>query len=404
MKHIISLLTIAIVTIITTSQNTCKVFKCGTIDQSDQPKSVTLCVFANHPKQNAHIIQSCSANDTCAAHTWTFPGQAANKTCFPNTDPVFTIDTRLAGETCLQDENCYNYDKGAFCDKNNTEVEFGACATSIKLGDDCGRQDHKKCPAQSYCSKDKKCVSALQLGQECDQNNFCEFGLICVASDEKLQKHTCHQVGFLEANSTFAFEDITDIDEYFGPQSICFQHTFNDTAKTNIKKCTKGDISKDRNIDDLRRETADEMWEFTTFHGFNNISEEGLSRQEPAECGFNKDSKAWCRKRKGDRWFTRVFDEFRATDFSKMNCHVESNAEECLDAFYLTGKDIFTKFKNSLYEVNGNTGFARIANNDLCVAESITSSFWQGRDPDSAIAFGTLSVVILGAISCLWMI
>lgn len=334
---------------------------------------------------------------------WTNPSQVANKTCVEEKESEIAENVMKHGEICREDKHCFNHAKGAFCDRNNTEVELGACVSPLSIGDACSRNAHKECPAQSYCSSDRKCVAARTTGQECDSSNFCQFGLICIASDAELKNHTCHAPGSIGDNQLFLDDDIADVDQYFGVASSCFEHTFNDTDQSAKKICRRGNVSKDTSKGALRRNSPDEICEFTTFLGNQTVGEEGKVVNETAQCGFNKNSDAWCRKRKGDQWFQKAFKAFTETDFSGFNCHVQSSAKMCLAAFYTEGKEVFYNFDRALMEVDEEDGFSRFAMNDKCVAESVTANFWRGNNPDSAFGYSLFAVfaLVLSATSLL---
>ena len=319
---------------------------------------------------------------------------AKNATCNDEKDDPIANNTRLHGEGCNEDYHCIHHEDGATCNKNGTET-LGTCVAARKLDEKCDKNEHSECPAQSYCSSDKKCVKAQKVGNECDTKRLCEFGLICIASDEGLKNHTCHKPGSLQHNVTFKSDDVqATADPYFGIASVCFQHTYNETKDSKINICRKGDISDDTTIQDLRRETLTEKCNFTTFVGDIPDIDAGSNSSEAPQCGFNKNSDSWCRKRKGDQWFTEAFAKFHETDFSGYNCHPQSSASACRDAYELTGKDIFWAFDDVLFEVNEDLGFARIANNDRCVAEAITAQFWRGRDPEAAFGYSVIATMI----------
>lgn len=84
-----------------------------------------------------------------------------------------------------------------------------------------------------------------------------------------------------------------------------------------------------------------------------------------------------------------------------MNCHPLSTPRTCYDAWHGAGEDIFMKFDTALFEVNPQRGFPLIAENDRCVAETISVDFWRGRDPGSA--FGTTVSAIFAVVSLFTM-
>lgn len=212
--------------------------------------------------------------------------------------------------------------------------------------------------------------------------------MICVASDVTQKNYTCHKPGSLSNNQNFTITYVEEVDEFFGVNSLCPGHTVNNTDNANKRTCRPGDLSNEQNESQLRRSGTDQMCNYTTFHGPGILAGQNRSATEPAECGFNRDNSAWCRKRKGDKWFQEAYKKFIATDFTQLYCHSESSVAECYEFHHGNATSIHRTFTNALFEVSSVTGFARVANNDRCVAESVTSSFWMGNDPLNAYNAG----------------
>ena len=118
-----------------------------------------------------------------------------------------------------------------------------------------------------------------------------------------------------------------------------------------------------------------------------------MTLNELPSCGYNVDGFLWCNKRIGDHWFQESLAKLKLIDLTKIKCHAESNILDCYDFISKAGKKFITEFKQRLYEVN-NKGFAKIANNDKCIAKSITNQYWQGHEPNS-IAESNISNLLL---------
>lgn len=256
-----------------------------------------------------------------------------------------------------------------------------------------------------YCSN-KKCTPALSLNAECGIDKHCKTGLACIATDNStFANFTCQKFGQLADWAKFNIDALLHTDDsMFGISSVCQSYTYNDTDKSNIKECRPGDLSAEQNKNQLRRTGNDQMCNYTTYVGPDVNGTQGVSSQEPAECGFNVDTDAWCRKRKGDRWFVDTYAEIRKMDLSQYDCHTTSTLEECYDAMQKADSDLLHDFQQRLLEVDPYYGFSRVANNDKCIAESITRGYWNGRDPDSASFFSIMSFMGLISISALFML
>lgn len=398
MRSLIALFAMMLTWMSVSAENQCRIFNCGSIaSESDTNQT---CV---HIQTTAnHIVATCrNDNYTCGANSWTNPTQAnANKTCFLNKDPALANYTRLAGETCFNSTQCFNSNaavNASVCEIP-TGKRVGFCRGNVPINGACTRGDSRYCNAGAYClSSNNTCQAAKTEGQVCSQTNLCRFGLICVASNDAQNNFTCHKSGSLTNNQNFTITYVEEVDEFFGVNSLCPGHTVNNTDSPNKRTCRPGDLSDDQNESQLKRSGVDQICNFTTFHGPGILANQNKSSSELAECGFNKDSSAWCRKRKGDKWFQEAYKKFIATDFSQLYCHSQSKVAECYEFHYGNAVDIHTTFANALFEVSSITGFARVANNDDCVAKSVTANFWMGRSPLDAYNTGiaVASAIIL---------
>jgi hypothetical protein len=329
------------------------------------------------------LVERCPNDLVCDAVGFPSPSAATtNKTCRVEVPRTLEKNSRLAGEFCFNSTQCFNNENGAKCSQEDTGT-LGSCSGAVAIDEAC--TETRECGIQAYCSPDtNKCQAARYEGQACDDTNLCRFGLICVASDSELTSHTCHAPGSLENGHVFKPDYVEEIDEFFGIDSVCRSHNTDNGPTTGSRECRPGDKSFDENRNDLRRSSIDGKCEFTTFVGEGTTATAGKNISEAASCGFNTSPDAWCRKRKGDKWFNSSHTDFIGTNHTTFNCHPDSFAPQCYDAWHGAGHDVFLNFNSALKEVDRDDGFARFAENDKCVAESITAAFWRGRDPGSA--------------------
>lgn len=100
--------------------------------------------------------------------------------------------------------------------------------------------------------------------------------------------------------------------------------------------------------------------------------------------------------------FLEAFEKFRAINFTKIDCHVLTDFGKCMDAHDKIKKEITEDWLRMLFSADEEKGWANYANNDKCIANSITTEFWQSRSPGYAHQFITslvaiFSLVIIGA-------
>jgi hypothetical protein len=399
MKYLVATFVMVMTWMTAFAENECRIFKCGSIESVSTDNQT--CVNVQQDTTKSHIVESCNdASTECGAIAWSNPTQAnINKTCLTIVDPQFTNYTRIAGETCYNSTQCFNSNaatNSSVCTIASNE-NMGYCTASVPINGACASGNHEYCDVGAYClSSNNTCQVARVVGETCDQSTLCRFGLICLASNDALNLFTCNSPGNLTNNMNFTATYIEDTDEFYGVNSACIGHTVNDTTNDEVKICRMGDLSLDQGKEALRRTGTDQLCNYTSFVGAGIGLNESRTGVDSAECGFNLDNSAWCHKRKGDTSFVEAYAKFIATDVSGYYCHVASNVEDCFAFLYGDGKDIYRTFSNALFEVNLVTGFARVANNDKCVAESITVSFWNGNSPDNAYNAG---IAVISAIS-----
>ena len=343
----------------------------------------------------AHVVEPCQDNHYCPARAWLRPDQAKNATCQQIVPAQILNNTRLAGELCTNSSQCFNNAGGANCTAVGNNV--GHCMTPVAEGTTCpdlagAGRGHDYCPENMFCNSTKKCQPAIRQGGKCDQDTLCAFGLACIATDTAFTNFTCQPFGTVPSGSRFKEFLINEGDDYTGLYSVCESYNYNETDVHELRECRPGDKSELENESDLRKSGIDQMCNYKRYTGAGANTTHPVNATEPAECGFNRDTYAWCRKRKGDRWFLATHRRVKELDLSSFNCHPKSPMNLCHDAVTRIDKNLQLDFQQRLFEVSPFTGFARVANNDRCVAKTITAAFWQTRSPDSAFGLTLASV------------
>jgi hypothetical protein len=222
---------------------------------------------------------------------------------------------------------------------------------------------------------------------------------MCISSeDSEFKDFTCRQPGKLENWKKFNVDHMVQSDDiWLGFNSVCQSHNAYKIDEVTYQ-CRPGEKSNRENEAELRREGNDQQCNYTTYNDDKATESNPVNGNDNAKCGFNKDYYAWCTKRKGDKWFTKAYEQVRALNLTTFNCHPQSEFDDCYAAFKGVDADLQWEFSRRHYEVDPYYGFYLIAHNSDCVAESITASFWQGRDPD--LAFGIRTITGLLVVLC----
>jgi hypothetical protein len=91
----------------------------------------------------------------------------------------------------------------------------------------------------------------------------------------------------------------------------------------------------------------------------------------------------------GDSYFQDTYSKMKKLDLTSYTCHVNSAWASC-QSFAAPNKDLLQEVAKRLYEV-GSGGYAKVANNDRCVQNSITISYW--GTVDSSFGYSVVSTL-----------
>lgn len=131
MKYLLLSLVAFVLTWINVNASTCKIFKCGSIQQATN--TTRTCVEPHEATNESHIVDSCQSNYTCTANNWSKVSQVKNATCEPTKEREFVNDTQVAGEYCTENVHCFNNANGANCTKQGS---LGYCISPLTNGSD----------------------------------------------------------------------------------------------------------------------------------------------------------------------------------------------------------------------------------------------------------------------------
>lgn len=165
------------------------------------------------------------------------------------------------------------------------------------------------------------------------------------------------------------------------------------------RECRKADKSTDESEDALVRAAGSgEECKFTQWNNPDDASV-AVDGTDESVCGFNKDSAGYCAKRKGDQWWAGVFGDVQGLPYTDFGCHGLSTLAGCkdlIDGVASKRSDLNKDWTKKDLEVSqASNGWALYANNDNCVAGTITKGYWQGDKPDFAFNFGFASISAL---------
>lgn len=183
---------------------------------------------------------------------------------------------------------------------------------------------------------------------------------------------------------------------FLSVNETCDTHHTLSTATENQYQCRNADVSDDSVLANLRREKgAGEICNYTTWNDPAN-PDINSTAVDYSRCGFNKDSAGYCLLRKGDKAFFDTYAKIKAVNYTDLNCHVSTIFTSCTDAQTKIDKILLEDWMRKQFSVDEEKGWANYANNDNCVADSITTEFWQSRRPNSAVinrAFSAITMV-----------
>lgn len=379
-----------------TAQSTCKVFTCGNINQPEEGDKVCVQNANQEDADDMFHVGGCGEK-YCQAFTWADPSAATEATC-GNTAPPLTWgvfnpedNQALDGDKCEKDTHCMR------TDKNQATCENNVCKSTLGAGDECDAST--ECPIGHNCAGDPQvCTALAQSGDECAATTDCDFRLECVRKGDSTETApTCEPFGKMNNGDKFIRVTATESNADLEAAPVC-QSGFSVTID-GVSQCRQGITN---NKDPLSTETVGEncplsVYDDDSLDNFDTAREDTTSSM--SMCGFNKDSKAYCVPQPGDSDIMDAQKKF-ISQAAGLKCHqltgTPGAGSLCNDFYeWQISDDGWSWFTTtSLVGTPNAQAHANIANNDKCVAESLTVAFWQDHFGDNA--FG-LSVAAISA-------
>ena len=134
---------------------------------------------------------------------------------------------------------------------------------------------------------------------------------------------------------------------------------------------------------------------------FNNPfnMEDIFISSEKSFCGFNLNPGAYCNQRKGDALYLKYIAEFKAAYQQGVVCHTSSDNHKAIDvdcAALLKKMPGFNLLHRQATFIIRNGGNAQVAANPVCVKDTLTKYFWEGKISQAALVGGGLFSILVG--------
>uniref|UniRef100_A0A7S3P1J1 Uncharacterized protein n=1 Tax=Euplotes crassus TaxID=5936 RepID=A0A7S3P1J1_EUPCR len=278
------------------------------------------------------------------------------------------------------------------------------CHASTREGSKCKKSID--CPMDHFCNSKNRCTKALEPGQNCKREYECGRAHSCLKLVEHGDENICIPNNYLEDGVLFAFADTGFFNEENDPSHLMKEEdtSFLDGGKItptlslycesvnhvqlgkNLFQCRKADKNMKTH---LSRKLPAKNCLIETYSDVNpknfdmkkNYTEESL-------CGFNKDSRAWCPLKLGDKLAQKYYRNWsekmkslKCSKFSKNDPESGSVCYEYHKAIEEKDEDLFSynKLQATVISEGSAQVWANTANNNRCVAETLTFDFWNGH-------------------------
>jgi hypothetical protein len=332
----ITLAIFAILLALSAAENECRIFSCGSIDQTDGQANVCANrIEADGTTWNTEMCPVAAPFCQTQAAAWNTPTAAPNTASCAITstltfgeDFVATANVGLDGDFCAAVENC-------FATANNVATcTDGMCKSVLTPGDDCTvAKDDRDAPRGHFCADDKKVTAFLANGDVCTRQGECGVSSICLkmnAADPDV--FMCTAENSIADGGIFSFpavaqaventvkteEGLTITTSSFQAACTSFSQVILAGANVGKSQCRAAD--KNSNSDLSRAATTDSC----EILSFNADAEADFAtenkRTVSPKCGFNQDNKAWCPLQIGDAKAQDYITKSRAV-LAGFSCH-----------------------------------------------------------------------------------
>ena len=374
----------------------CKTFACGDIEGGKEAPCV------KKEGEKAFPVRKCEEERTCAALGIPSPETVTSDYKCEDIPPP-TKNITVPGDMCKNTTECFGVEGEVSCNDD------GVCATTRDEGATCASDkgdapDHRWCTVGKYCAKQDDsyvCVDQPKEGEACSADVPCLTGFACYSKGEETDP-TCQKWYAIEngdkVNTLIIPEERTI---FLATADVCKSHNYI-TLEDNTIECRNATFNVNATeLEDLRVEKgAGVTCNVTAYDDPEDPTKQVPKEDVVSQCGFNKDSAGWCKMQKGDKWFTDTLGKVQESGVSGLVCHASSTIGTCKAALDGLGEPLAVEWVRKILSVTGEYGYALYANNDNCVAASITNQYWQDKSPDFGLNFNMASISTLMVTIC----
>lgn len=362
-------------------------------------------MFVNTTDSSEQLVRTCDGDKGCTALGWSSITQASeNATCVDPATPETNVT--LPGDQCSTDADCFCPAAAGDYENVTCSCTSGACKTTNEIGGFCDNFQEGDvsvvgtnfCPQGSYCDTDNKnCTAVKGDGAECSALEQCPTGWGCYKKIvEGEDTFTCQKYWTVENGVKVDKTYLRAGGLVLAAVDVCKSHHYIDVdGQATQIECRQAPKSDNVTSEaDLKRAEgpSENDCAYTNYDKADDATE-AQNATDTSLCGFNKDGASYCNKRKGDSWFQDVLKVVQGKDLTKVSCHANSGLANCVDAGAKIGTSDFKAWVRELLSISA---YGNYANNDNCVASSVTAEFWQGDSPD--FAFNSLTMSSLATI------
>jgi hypothetical protein len=369
------------------AQDVCKIFSCGSISQTEGETEKCVSLQANSTEVTYDTSTCSNTTQYCQAWEWDMVSQVSDSAVCGNTQYETSWPTQfvasagmaLDGDICNSTADCYT------SSTNNATCESSVCKSPVAAGAPCGVTND--CPVGHWCPQDTDvCTVHASDGANCTDVTQCGFRRDCIniVTNGTAATSTCVVWGSLANGDTFTQTvsgPSSGLNADLSGSQVCksgLQTTISGTiqCRSGSRNVVQGRSSLEKNTAGVSCDT--QLFTNDTLEGFANAT----TATSMSVCGFNKDSKAWCPLLAGDDEVVDFISAF-TTVWNTIKCHKNSGASGeasvCKAQQDAEGLDDGWRVYQYIVQTSSDVAFANTANNDRCVAETITSNFWQGQ-------------------------
>jgi len=279
---------------------------------------------------------------------------------------------------------------------NEAKCTNNVCVASTKADSPCAGKS-ENCPVGHFCSAEKKCAPLLTANSVCTKDSDCAIGHDCIKLSPDGTEFKCTEFGTLNNGDRFTRVTNTAPSGSLGAATVVASTVCKTTGEATVEgtqQCRNHQRNKD---DSLRSPNLQTQCKTATFvdEAADNFNTETEVLVNPI-CGFNKDNKAICPVFLGDKPVQDLIAE--NSKFTKgLKCHRLSGVTSFGTGSVCKGfwdvrdkKEGFNLFR--LGQILDPQTWANTANNNDCVANTITFKNWNGFN-SAYLSYGAVGMI-----------